>query len=210
MKYLKRFDENDSVLSTEHWCKKLQLFDYNINLDNTVDVGVSVYIFDIKTMYNIPIQFGIVGGSFDCYRNNLLSLKGSPIKVGGSYDCNSNQLISLEGCSEKIGGYFNCGNNKITSLIDGPKEVGTNYYFGNNKIKSLKGLPENFSGNVKCDKNPIFEVVGLFDTFERYKESLDYKYWRGIDIVRGRFKKACDEAGIIMPESIKGYKYIDL
>jgi hypothetical protein len=37
---------------------------------------------------------------------------------------------------------------------------------------------------------------------------LDYKYLRGTNIVRGRFKKACEDADIKMPDSIPGYKYI--
>jgi hypothetical protein len=38
--------------------------------------------------------------------------------------------------------------------------------------------------------------------------SLDYNYLRGNDIVKIRFKEACEEAGIEIPEKIEGYNWI--
>jgi hypothetical protein len=56
-------------------------FHYKINDDLTVDVDTDVNI-SCKYLTNIPIQFGIVIGSFECQSNNLTSLKGCPTKVG--------------------------------------------------------------------------------------------------------------------------------
>jgi hypothetical protein len=39
-------------------------------------------------------------------------------------------------------------------------------------------------------------------------DSLDWGYIRGNKIVKSRFEEACVEAGIEVPESIRGYQYI--
>jgi len=48
----------------------------------------------------------------------------------------------------------------------------------------------------------------LFPNYKSFKDSLDYNYFRGTNIVKTRFEEACDESGIKMPEKIEGYNYI--
>jgi hypothetical protein len=271
MKYLRKFNENDSELSIEDWCKIFDIRHYEISggLINVHDLVVMSY----KELYKIPIKFGIIYGYFDCHENNLTSLenapmevkdafncnhnklktlegsprkvgddfdcidnilttlKGSPIEVGEDFDCHYNKLTSLNGCPVKVGGDFSCASNKLKTLEGGPKKVGWNYNCNNNELITLKGspievehdficvknnlttlegCPEKIGAELYCNDNPIYEVFAVFGTFERYQESLDYKYLRGTNIVRGRFEKACEDAEIKMPDSIKGYKYIDL
>jgi hypothetical protein len=129
--------------------------------------------------------------------------------VGGDFWCDMNRLTSLEGSPSKIG-HFSCGGNKIKSLIGCPKEVRLSFDCQTNLLISLDGCPEKIGGGLFCWGNPIWEIYKLFLTLERYQASMDYKYLRGTDIVRGRFKKACEDAEIKMPISIPGYKYIDL
>ena len=50
---------------------------YKINEDLTVDVNTGVYI-DNKNLSEIPVKFGIVGRSFDCSYNKLISLEYAP------------------------------------------------------------------------------------------------------------------------------------
>lgn len=54
-----------------------------------------------------------ITGNFDCSRNKLTFLEGSPKIIRGYFNCSYNQLTSLEGCPENVGGGFYCGNNKI-------------------------------------------------------------------------------------------------
>jgi hypothetical protein len=53
-----------------------------------------------------------------------------------------------------------------------------------------------------------FGFNNIFPNFKSFIDSLDYGYLRGNNIVKSRFKEACDEIGIKMPEEIKGYNYI--
>lgn len=58
----------------EEWCKKLNIKNYIINADGTVDIDGDVNIFD-RNLDRIPIKFGIVTGYFCCSRNKLKILK---------------------------------------------------------------------------------------------------------------------------------------
>jgi hypothetical protein len=188
MKYLKKFNENIEENSIVDWCITHGIRHYTINENDVIDVdgNVDIRAFRLKI---IPIQFGIVNGFFLCLHNKLISLKGCPREVGGYFNCSDNFLTSLEGASKKIGGYFDCHKNKLISL---------------------EGLPEKIGGVFNCEDNPIYEVYRLFGSYERYKASLDYNYWRGTDIVRGRFKKALNEINRNPPNFLYGYKYIYL
>lgn len=80
----------------ERWLKEHNIQNYKINRKTlTVDVGGFVYL-DNCELEEIPIQFGIVKGSFTCSNNKLRSLKGSPEKVFLNFDCSNNQLSTLE------------------------------------------------------------------------------------------------------------------
>ena len=225
MKYLKKFNE-EFGWSVEEWCEGCDIKRYEIE-DGLVNVDGDVNISN-KGFEKIPIQFGKVTGNFSCGYNQLISLKGSPVEVGGYFHCvkaqlitleglskvvsaifcNLNKLTSLEGCPAKLYRHFDCSNNQLTSLEGGPMEVGQDYLCSGNQLTSLEGCPIEVGGYFYCASNPIYEVYELFGYLEKYKDSLDYKYLRGTNIVRGRFKKACEDADIKMPDSIPGYKYI--
>jgi hypothetical protein len=171
----------------------------------------------------------IVEGGFYCRYNNIKTLIGGPEKVGKGFDCNTNLLTSLEGGPNSVGEYYICSHNDLESLEGSPAilkygfycqcnnlktlkngpTISEHYNCSHNKLKTLEGLPEK-TGILYCDGNPVYEVFAVFGTFERYKASLDYNYWRGTDIVRGRFNRACEDAGIKMPRTFEGYEYIDL
>jgi hypothetical protein len=64
-------------------------------------------------------------------------------------------------------------------------------------------------GNFYIEDNPIHNVYKLFPNFKSFQYSLDYNYFRYPNqIVKHRFEEACEEAGITVPEKIKGYQYI--
>jgi hypothetical protein len=150
----------------------------------------------------------IISSSFDCSNNQIVTLKGSPEYIGTWFNCSHNQLTSLIGAPKIIGDTFDCSHNNLTSLIDGPKEVYDSYNCINNNLKTLEGSPKRLYNFLFCDSNPIFKVYRLFGRYEKYQASLDFEYWNGEDIVRYKFEEACEEAGVIMPDYIPGYKYI--
>ena len=75
-----------SVEEIEKIIKDLGLdFDkVTINKDNSIDYNGDVKIAG-KNLDIIPLQFNIVKGDFNCYGNNLTSLKGSPQKCNNFY-----------------------------------------------------------------------------------------------------------------------------
>ena len=97
------------------WLFNMNINNYNINDDLTVDVKENVYLTN-KNLNEIPVQFGIVHGDFHCNKNNLISLYGSPKTVIGEFNCSENNLSTLKFCPTIIEGLFNCVKNPITEL----------------------------------------------------------------------------------------------
>jgi hypothetical protein len=94
-------------------CKKYKIENYTVNDDGLIDVDGDVDLSWYR-LTEIPLVFNRVTGYFNCSRNNLTSLKGSPRWVGGWFDCYNNQLTSLEFSPDYVGGYFDCINNNLT------------------------------------------------------------------------------------------------
>ena len=110
------------VLKTKEWLDEMEIENYTINNDGTVDVDGSVWL-DNKGLIEIPVQFNKVSGGFYCSYNQLTSLEGAPREVGGSFDCSYNQLTSLQGSPTRVGGGFYCGNNKVEFSEEDVKKV---------------------------------------------------------------------------------------
>ena len=68
----------------ENWLIKMQIKNYVINEDLTVNVNESVDI-SYKKLVEIPVQFGIVKSHFHCNHNELTSLEGCPEVVNGRF-----------------------------------------------------------------------------------------------------------------------------
>jgi len=115
------------------WLDSFDIKNYNINDDFMIDVNGDVEL-DNQSLTCFPsfIKFNKVSGSFSCYRNQLTSLKGCPIKVSDSFSCSVNKLTSLEGC---------------------PTIVGDNFYCYNNQLNSLEGCPTTVDGSFSCFNN---------------------------------------------------------
>jgi len=133
--------------------------DYTINDDLTVDTNWDVDLTS-KSLRYIPVQFGKVKGSFRCYSNRLISLKGSPREVGGTFDCSFNKLSSLEFGPEKVGGFFSCENNKLITLKGSPREINSSFDCTKNSLTSLEYGPEKVSGGFYCSDNPLTSLIG--------------------------------------------------
>jgi len=116
------------------WLDEMNIVNYIINDDLTIDVKGYVYL-DDKGLDKFPdyIKFGKVGGYFYCSNNQLVSLEGCPSSVSGYFSCSNNQLVSLEGCPSSVGGGFYCYNNQLVSLEGCPVSVGGWFDCRNNK-----------------------------------------------------------------------------
>jgi len=123
----------------QSWLDKMQIYDYTIHDDLTVDVDGNVGISN-QNLIDIPIQFSIVTGNFTCSKNKLKSLKGSPYVVHGTFECAYNDLIDLKYAPAEIHGHFMFQGNKVQSLKHGPNIVSGEFSCGPNPIKSLEGL----------------------------------------------------------------------
>lgn len=187
----------------QQWLKKVKIKNYTINEDLTVDVHEDV---DLRFLEidELPVQFNIVEGDFDCSGSRWKTLKGCPSKikdsfycnnnglksleygpkeVGMNYSCQDNNLISLKGVPDKIKGNLDCTYNHIENLFDSPKEILGYFGISNNKLLSFKGIPDKIGDDLYCTGNRIEsfefmpkEIVGCF--------SLEYN---NIDIATLKF-----------------------
>ena len=110
------------ILKICKWLSYMKIKNYTINDDFTVDVDGNVYIGfnnyqrsriqkgpQLKRLTEIPIQFGIVTGTFHINDNNLNSLKGCPREVQANFFCSRNEnLKSLEGGPREVHGSYYC------------------------------------------------------------------------------------------------------
>jgi hypothetical protein len=178
-----------------------------------IEVGGDFNCYDNKltSLEGCPKE---VGGNFICSQNNLISLEGAPSRVSGDFTCSFNKLTSLEGCPREVVGEFSCYWNQLTSLEGGPSRVGKYFDCRSNNLFSLEGLPFSLEGfpidgrNLYCGGNPIDNIKKLFPNLKSYRDSLDYNYLRGTNIIKWRLKEALEEVGRDLPESIPGYMWI--
>ena len=182
MKHIKLFENfQQSEYYIRETCKKYIIKNYTINSDWSIDVDGDVNLSMCK-LKEIPLNFNIINGDFNCGINNITSLKGAPKKVNGNFrifrneltnleyspkivtrnfDCSSNKLTSLNGSPESIGGEMNIAlNDNLSSLEGSPKTVGSLHSTGNH-ITSLEGSPTNVNGNFRIDSNQIHTLIGF-------------------------------------------------
>ena len=209
MKYLKLFESYSDIDSI---CSEYGINDYTINPDGSIDVDGSV-ILSSELLTIIPLKFGTVTRDFDCDRNQLTSLEGSPKKVGGYFDCHNNQLTSLVGCPEVIGGDFDCSRNELKSLVGCPEIIGDNFYCRENQITDFRGVPEFFEGLFYCEGNPIEEIYILFLQENHVDDSKCIKWLNEFDVIQGdkivldRLEEVFHQLGMDIPENIKFKSY---
>jgi hypothetical protein len=211
----------------ESICKKYGIENYTIN-KGLVDIDGDVDLSN-RRLNKLPVNFGIVTGTFDCSSNLLTSLEGSPREVGGYFYCRYNQLTTLEGSPKEVGGHFNCSKNQLRTLEGGPTEVsgsficysnlltslegspskvGSGFYCRDNQLRTLKGISE-IDGDLYLDGNPINNIGILFKNTKQFLELLnDYNFIYKDKIIKSRFEQACIDAGITMPKEIEDYDII--
>jgi len=125
----------------ESWLKEMEITQFSINHDLTVDVKGGVNLID-KKLKIFPVHFGHVEGNFYCCDNELTSLLGAPKTLTCSFNCDDNKLTSLKFCPQKIEGEFSCSNNKLTSFVGGPITVDLGLDCSHNKLKTIEFCPK--------------------------------------------------------------------
>ena len=160
-------------MSIEEICEKYEIINYTIKDDGTVDVDGSVYL-DYCNLTELPLKFGTVTGWFNCSRNLLTTLEGSPKVVYGSFTCNNNQLTSLEGGPENVGFKFVCSMNKLTTLKGCPKSIGKDFICHNNRLVNIDFIPDSIKGKFQIHDNPISSIfneanMDFLKAFKTYK-----------------------------------------
>ena len=217
-------------------CDEYGINDYTINPDGSIDVDGNIilsYDFERGELSKIPLKFAKVIGDFECNRNQLTTLKGSPKSVGGNFECSDNKLTSLEYCPESVGGDFDCSGNLLTSLEYCPESVGRNFYCYDNQLTSLEGLPEIggyincrrnqiidfrgvpefFEGYFYCEGNPIEEIYTLFLQEDSINDSKCIQWINEFDVIQGdkivldRLEEVFHQLNMMMPENIKFKSY---
>jgi len=113
----------------------------------------------------LPLEFNIVNGYFNCHGNKLTSLKGAPKIVNGN---------------------FMCGENKLTSFKYAPLIIKGNLYCHYNKITTIENMPS-IDGIPHFDNNPIEYIYNIYiksiDNIELFN---DFKIIKGENIIFSR------------------------
>lgn len=150
-----------------YWLNLMGIKHYTINEDLTVDVDASVHISQ-KKLKEIPVQFGQVKGNFDCAKNELTTLKGSPHEVELNFNCAHNQLTILEYGPQKVGDAYLCHHNQLVSLIGAPSIIQDDFACSHNRLTTLFGCPKEVGVMFSCGDNQLTEldylptVIGYF------------------------------------------------
>ncbi len=205
MKHLRKYKIFESNTEIDKICRKYKIKNYTINSDNSVDVDGNVELWD-RRLESIPLNFNIVNGYFNCNNNNLISLKGCPVRIGdwfycyrnnltslqysprymenSYFSCNGNQIESLQYCTELIRGYFSCDNNKLTSLEHHPTVYGE-FVCRNNQINTFENFYY-YKEDVYFHGNPIWDIYLLFNDMKLIELARSYGFeWKGeIDLYK--------------------------
>jgi len=159
MKLTNLFENTIDHQQIEDWLDSMNIENYTINTDGTVDVAGNVIIRG-KHLAHIPIQFGYVGGDFNCHSNQLTTLQGCPREVVGSFSCQINKLTTLQDGPKEVGGFYDCSYNMLTNLQGAPREIGGSFWCADNQLTSLQGGPREVAGDYGCSYNKLTDLKG--------------------------------------------------
>jgi len=104
------------------WLDSMEIKNYTINKDFTVDVNGEVNLYD-KNLLEIPIQFGVVTGWFSVSNNKeLKSLEFAPKECMDFYCNGCTSLKSLVGAPEKCENFSCFGCKSLNVLVGSPEK----------------------------------------------------------------------------------------
>lgn len=170
-------------------CDRYYIKLYTINGDGSIDVEGSVDLSG-RDLIEIPIVFNKVTGFFDCSRNNLESLYGSPKETGKDFYCQDNFLTSLEYCPKIVKGYFSCASNKLTTLEHSPTSNIDKFYCGQNQITTLEHCTTRVNIEFNCYTNNLPEsFVDSFRILSNDEQLVFIKYMQDYEVWLPRFSE---------------------
>ena len=160
-------------------CYKYNINDFEI-VDGLVNVTGNVQLAN-KELTELPLNFGVVNGSFYCYGNQLTTLVGSPTKVKGHFYAYYNQLTSLEGCPKDVRDRIDLTNNFIYDITGITKlkhyDMGLNVNPIFPLIKNMLKDPIELENLIECDMIREHTYNGkaklIVCLYEEYKQTTD-------------------------------------
>ncbi|PLY06109.1 MAG: hypothetical protein C0625_10790 [Arcobacter sp.] len=148
-----------TIKDVEKWLDGHEISSYSVSSNLHVNVNGNVNLRNKIEGDRLPINFEKVSGYFDISSNDLISLEGCPKIVEKDFDCSKNKIESLFGSPNSVGD-FNCSHNRIKSLSYTPKEVEGYFDCSNNELLSIEGSPRTIRGYFKCSHNKISSLKG--------------------------------------------------
>lgn len=176
--YFKKYIKSKNVLSSYSKSKLNAIAKkYKLKYDSDNDCynsDTTVFLEDdMVANGKIIINFGTVGGDFNCSMTQITSLEGCPREIGGDFNAENckklitlkgapkvvngdffvmgcDSLVSLEGSPDVVHGSFHCSESGIKSLQGATKEVGGGFYCSQTQITSLEGCPDHLMGTFDC------------------------------------------------------------
>jgi len=183
------------------WLDSNGVRNYTINKDLTIDVKGNVDI-SHRNLREIPVQFDIVDGFFNCSVNKLISLKGSPRECFVFY-CSNNKLTSLEFCPKcerlycKYNNFENLNFAPVSTTIisdlkqETPKRIAADkeiITFSSTQIsdivKKFNSLPNKYNNNVnnRFFTNIVKEIIKEKKCSKKQYEHLSYLFKNGVSM----------------------------
>lgn len=155
-------------------CDKLDIQNYTINDDGTVDVNGDLRLYLnqdkvkvdelVKTLINFNKVNGDVDISIRWSKNGRAGTNQMPFtfnEVTGTFLLARSKLETLKGCPKKVGGDFNVANNILHSLDGAPEMVGGNFIVCDNLLTNLVGSPKHVGGDFNVNDNSIESMEGI-------------------------------------------------
>jgi hypothetical protein len=96
-------------------CDFFGITNYIVNDDLSINVNGNIDLYN-RRLTQLPLDFKLVTGSFNCSNNSLTTLLGSPNEVNGEYNCSQNKLTDFIGSPIKVDGRFQCYRNHFIDL----------------------------------------------------------------------------------------------
>ncbi len=153
-----------------------------ISKENHVEVNVLGDVKILKTIKKIPLQFGIVEGSFICMDNELESLEGAPYFVRKMFNISDNYLMSLEHAPQFIGGSCRIQDNLLKSLEYCTPIIQGFFDASNNQLETLLYFPDILGNLCYMKENPgLLKYNQLFE--KDFINQSSPIFWRNVHLL---------------------------
>jgi hypothetical protein len=136
------------------WLEEMGIQNYTILKNLMVNVAGGVDIKGKKMDY-LPVEFGEVEGDFLCSDCNLLSFKGTPIKIKGGFYARANRVKTLEGGPEIVRGDYHVQKNQLESLKGLPEKINLDLSISDNNLRSFEYMSKTIGLDLFCCNNPL-------------------------------------------------------